>query len=100
MNATTKSPALGTPAPSAVRELDRRTNDGFDVRLLWDAHTNRVFVAVADQRQGESFALAVDAADALEAFRHPFAYAGNDYDRRSQALERLLASRLQREEQR
>lgn len=59
---------------AALRELDRRANDGFDVRLLWNPRTNRVFVTVEDQRGGDSFALEVEAPDALEAFHHPFAY--------------------------
>jgi hypothetical protein len=39
-------------------------------------------VAVEDERSGESFELAVDGADALSAFHHPFAYAyreGSDH---------------------
>jgi hypothetical protein len=75
-----------TPAATPVRELDRRTNDGFDVRLLWNSQTSQVFVAVEDQRHGNSFEFEVEAADALEAFRHPFAYADNDRDARSLSL--------------
>jgi hypothetical protein len=45
------------------------------VTLFWGAATG-VFVAVADEREGgESFQIAVDAADALEALRHPYAFA-------------------------
>ena len=36
--------------------------------------TNHVFVAVEDQRSGESFELTVSGADALDAFHHPYAY--------------------------
>ena len=64
----------------AVRELDQRSGDGFDVRLLWSPETDRVFVAVEDQRRGDYFELEVDRADALEAFRHPFAYACREYE--------------------
>jgi hypothetical protein len=71
---STQETVMFTTSEPAVRELDRRVNDGFDVRLLWNSRTNRVFVAVEDQRHGESFELAVDGADALEAFHHPFAY--------------------------
>jgi hypothetical protein len=66
----------------AIRELDHRSNDGIDVTLLWNSETNRVVVAVEDERSGESFELAVDGADALSAFHHPFAYAyreGSDH---------------------
>ena len=58
-----------------ARELDRRTNDGIEVRLLWNARTDRVSVAVEDERSGESFELEIDSADALAAFQHPYAYA-------------------------
>ena len=58
-----------------IRELDRRRGDGIDVALLWDSRTNRVLVAVEDEREGDSFELEVSAADALDAFRHPYAYA-------------------------
>jgi hypothetical protein len=59
-----------------MHELDRRNNDGIDVRLLWDSTDNSVYVTVDDVRTGDSFALSVDRnEDALEVFRHPYAYA-------------------------
>ena len=61
-----------------TRELDHRSNDGIDVTLLWSSRTNRVWIAVEDDRHGESFEIDVDAADALDAFRHPYAYAPRD----------------------
>jgi hypothetical protein len=70
----TQETVMFTTAEMAVRELDRRINDGFDVRLLWNSQSNRVFVTVEDQRDGVVFELTVDAAAALEAFQHPFAY--------------------------
>ena len=57
-----------------VRELAHRQGDGIDVTLLWDPETNGVFVAVVDAREGDRFLMPVSAADALDAFRHPFAY--------------------------
>jgi len=69
-----------------VRELDRRVNDGFDVRLLWDSETGRVFVAIEDERYGEWITLDVDPADALEAFHHPFSYSRTVHDSTSQRL--------------
>ena len=59
---------------SGMRELDRRSGDGIDVSLLWDPSTDGVFVAVRDARTGSEFRIRVDAADALDAFRHPYAY--------------------------
>jgi hypothetical protein len=58
------------------RELDRRSHDRIDVRLLWRARDDRVIVAVADEKTGERFSIDVhDDERALDVFRHPFAYA-------------------------
>jgi hypothetical protein len=59
---------------TTIRELDHRTSDGIDVTLLWDARSDRVSVAVVDERSGESFELDVPGCDALYAFNHPYAY--------------------------
>jgi len=59
----------------AIRELDRGTSDGIDVRLLWHSLTDQVVVAVNDTRSVESFELQVAADDALFAVHHPYAYA-------------------------
>lgn len=67
----------------AIRELDHRTNDGIDVRLLWDSRMNRVFVALDDERTGEGFDFEVDGADALDGFRHPYVYANRECHNRS-----------------
>lgn len=55
-------------------ELDRRSGNGIDVTLVWEPATNHVFVGVIDKRTGNQFAIEVDPANALDAFRHPFAY--------------------------
>lgn len=68
-----------TTNDSAIRELDHRTNDGIEVRLLWNSNTNHVSVSVNDTRSGESFELPVPAADALAAFHHPYAYANGHH---------------------
>ena len=67
-----------TASGAVVRELDRRSGDGIEVRLLWSPGTNQVLVAVADTRSGESFELRVTGADALAAFHHPYIYANRD----------------------
>jgi hypothetical protein len=64
-----------TTAQKAIRELDRRTSDGIDVRLLWDSVADQIVVAVHDARTVESFEFQVAAGDALLAFNHPYAYA-------------------------
>jgi hypothetical protein len=59
-------------------ELDHRTNDGIDVRLLWERESGRVFVTVDDARAGVAFTVEVSADDSpLEVFRHPYAYAAH-----------------------
>jgi hypothetical protein len=65
---------------AVIRELDQRTNDGITVTLLWNAETNRVFVSVIEPRHGASFEFAVAAADAADAFHHPYAYAAPDQE--------------------
>jgi hypothetical protein len=63
---------------SPLRELDHRTNDGIDVRMLWHQHDDRVLVAVSDARTGVAFTVAV-APDqrAYDVFHHPYAYVGD-----------------------
>jgi hypothetical protein len=59
-----------------TRELDSRTSDGIHVRLLWHPAEDRVSVEVNDTKTCEIFELPVRDRDrALDAFRHPFAYA-------------------------
>lgn len=67
---------MSTAAETDVRELDHRSNDGIDVRLLWSSRDGRVWIEVHDGRSGESFELDVAPGNALAAFHHPYAYAG------------------------
>jgi hypothetical protein len=61
---------------SPLRELDHRSNDGIDVRLLWSPNDDHVIVIVADAKTGERFELDVhDGESPLDVFRHPYAYA-------------------------
>jgi hypothetical protein len=58
------------------RELDHRSNDRIEVRLLWRPSDDRVIVAVADGKTGERFTVDVRKGEsALDVFHHPFAYA-------------------------
>jgi hypothetical protein len=58
------------------RELDRRSNDRIDVRLLWRQRDDRVIVTVADGKTGKRFTVDVtEGESALDVFHHPFAYA-------------------------
>lgn len=67
---------MSIAAEADVRELDQRSNDGIDVRLLWSPDSDRVWIDVRDGRLGGSFRVEVEPGDALAAFRHPYAYAG------------------------
>jgi hypothetical protein len=57
------------------RELASRSGDGLHISLVWSKSSDRVKVTVFDQRLDESFDIEADGADALRAFKHPFAYA-------------------------
>jgi len=67
---------MTTETQASLRELHSRTADGILVRLLWSQDDNRVFVAVDDDRTGETFSVEVpDGERPLHVFAHPFAYA-------------------------
>ncbi|HKB19429.1 MAG TPA: hypothetical protein VKC65_00355 [Gaiellaceae bacterium] len=59
---------------SFPRELDHRESGGVSVTLLWYEESNRVVVHVDDADTGEELDLEVAGRDALDAFRHPYAY--------------------------
>jgi hypothetical protein len=57
-------------------ELDARHAAGIDVELLWDPRTQGLSVVAHDAMSDETVTIYVEADQALEVFRHPFAYAG------------------------
>ena len=57
-----------------IEELAHRESAGIDVSLLWSPEGNTFSVVVRDNRTGEEFRLAADPAEAMDVFRHPFAY--------------------------
>ena len=61
---------------SATCELDTRSADGITVALLWRRGDPDVLLRVDDERTGVRVELGVPGRDALQAFRHPFAYIG------------------------
>ena len=65
--------APATPIETPL-ELDYRAADSLEVWLLWTASTNRIFLLVHDAKLDEYFEVEVDGAEALDAFRHPYAY--------------------------
>jgi hypothetical protein len=64
-------------ASSIYRELAFRANDGVEVGLFWNTATDRLVVVVDDSRSGDLFELEVSAAEAMDAFQHPYAYAAH-----------------------
>jgi hypothetical protein len=59
-----------------MRELDHRSSDGIDVRLMWNQHDGRVVVQVNDSKTDESFTVEVrEGENAMNVFHHPYAYA-------------------------
>jgi carotenoid cleavage dioxygenase-like enzyme len=56
-------------------ELNRRTSDGFTVALDWDRDTGQTQIVIHDARTATQTVFGVPAADAADAFRHPFRYA-------------------------
>ena len=56
-------------------DLANRCHDGIDVTLWWSPAENSVAVEVLQLADDSSFELAVDPAQALDAFYHPFAHA-------------------------
>ena len=66
---------MGITIETGLRELDRRSNGGIVVALLWNPSSNRLVVTVWSEREGEWFDIPVDADEALDVFHHPYAYA-------------------------
>jgi len=66
-----------TPISDSVRELAFRENDGLEVTLLWDEHTDRLTISVLDAKNGDFFALEAARDTALDVFYHPFSYAAS-----------------------
>jgi hypothetical protein len=70
--------AMTSTITHLTRELDSRTSDGIEVRLLWNEHDGRVLVAVNDAKTGDAFAVEVREGDqAMDVFHHPYAYAAS-----------------------
>ena len=65
----------------APLELDARHAAGIDVQLLWDPRTHGVSVVAHDGMTDETVTIFVEPDQALEVFRHPFAYAGEPVPR-------------------
>jgi hypothetical protein len=85
-------PEMTTSAAAERRELAHRTGNGIEVTLLWTESTNGVTIAVADTHSGGELEFDVDGSRALDAFKHPYAYAATVRVRSAQAT-RLAPAR-------
>jgi hypothetical protein len=72
-------------------EIDHRANGGIDVSLIWDRAADKLYVQVIDWGMDEDCTFAVDRDHALDAFRHPFAYADRLSPSEAAPLRRSLA---------
>jgi hypothetical protein len=61
-------------ATAHVEELASRESDGIHVSLLWSRADNTLSVVVRDGRTGDEFSLTAGRDEAMDVFRHPFAY--------------------------
>ena len=59
-----------------ARELAQRLSGTDEVLLLWDPESERVEVSVRDVETGSGFQLEIPPGSAIDAFYHPYAYAG------------------------
>ena len=63
--------------PTDRREVAFRAGDGIEVTMFWSKPSTQVTIAVFDTRSKETVEFEVDGSAALEAFKHPYAYAAN-----------------------
>jgi hypothetical protein len=62
---------------STTRELAQRLSGADEILLLWHPACERVEVSVRDVATGLGFRVEVAPGSALDAFRHPYAYAAS-----------------------
>jgi hypothetical protein len=70
--------ATKLPLAPTRRELANRSANGIDVTLTWDSTADRVAVEVLDSSNGQATTFDVRPDQAMNAFRHPYVYAGLD----------------------
>lgn len=61
--------------PTERREVAFRASDGIEVTMFWSKPSNQVTIAVRDTRSAKALEFEVDGSAALDAFKHPYAYA-------------------------
>jgi hypothetical protein len=71
-----ESLAPGKSASAPTRELAQRRTGADEVLLLWHPESDQVELAVRNLATGSGCQIEVAPRDAIDAFYHPFAYAG------------------------
>ena len=61
-----------------TRELAHRLTGSVEVLLLWKPESGAVELRMHDLVTAEGFEIRVPPADAMDAFRHPYAYAARE----------------------
>jgi len=61
------------PEPSTVDLADRHSDD-LDVVLTWARPSGQLWVTITHRRSGRTARIDATAGNALDVFRHPFAY--------------------------
>jgi hypothetical protein len=61
-----------------TRELAQRVSGSDEIVLLWHPEDDRLEVSVCDITTGVGFYIGVAPANAMDAFKHPYAYAPRD----------------------
>jgi len=73
---TTHAQKRPTDIDTQFRELARRSNNGVDVTLSWDAETDELLVCVYDERRDVYFEIQPERDVALDVYYHPYAHVG------------------------
>ena len=67
----------GLIARACTRELAKRKTGAVEIALIWHMVTDTLSVSVKDASTGAEFQLVVEAAEAMDVFHHPYAYAAS-----------------------
>jgi len=73
---TTHAQKRPTDIDTQFRELARRSNNGVDVTLLWDAETDQLLVCGYEERRDVHFEIQPERDAALDVYYHPYAHVG------------------------
>ncbi len=65
---------LNVAVDTNLVELAERSNDGIEVRLVWNRGTGEIVLELTDDKTGTALEVQVPDDRALDAFQHPFAY--------------------------